>query len=122
LFEFTDGSFYSDVGQLRDLLKNQDDKMTYVYDFGDWWEHQVTLEKVLPAGRSNTPTQLLKAKGACPPEDCGGIGYFNQLRAALTDPTHQDHKKFCREYKVKSGSWDADFVDIEEINQWLQPE
>jgi hypothetical protein len=121
-FEFTDASFYSDVGQLRDLLKNQDDKMTYVYDFGDWWEHQITLEKVLPAGRSNMPTQLLKAKGDCPPEDIGGISFYNQLRAALTDPTHQDHKKFCRKYKIKSGTWDADFVDIEEINQWLQPE
>ncbi|MFN6969285.1 MAG: plasmid pRiA4b ORF-3 family protein [Rheinheimera sp.] len=121
-FEFTDGAFYSSDGQLRDLLKNQDDKMTYIYDFGDWWEHQITLEKVLPAGRSNTPTQLLKAKGACPPEDIGGIGSFNHLRAVLTDPTHQDHKKFCRKYQVKSGQWDADFVDIDEINQWLRPE
>lgn len=121
-FEFTDASFYSDFGQLRDLLKNQDDKMIYVYDFGDWWEHQITLEKVLPAARSNTPTQLLKAKGECPPEDIGGIGFYNHLRAVLTDPSHQDHKKFCRKYKIKSGTWDADFVDIEEINQWLQPE
>jgi hypothetical protein len=120
-FEFADGAFYSDFGQLRDLLKNQDDKMTYVYDFGDWWEHQITLEKVLPAGRSNTPTQLLKAKGDCPPEDIGGIGSYNHLRAVLTDPTHQDHKKFCRKYKIKSGTWDADFVEIDEINQWLQP-
>ncbi|MFN6971841.1 MAG: IS1096 element passenger TnpR family protein, partial [Rheinheimera sp.] len=76
----------------------------------------------LPAGRSNTPTQLLKAKGACPPEDCGGIGNFNHLRAVLTDPTHKEHKKLCREYGIKSGTWDADFVDIEEINQWLQSE
>jgi|GEM_PF-702540 len=121
-FEFTDASFYSSYGQLRDLLKNQGDKMTYVYDFGDWWEHQITLEKVLPAGRSNTPTQLLKAKGECPPEDIGGIGSYNHIRAVLTEPTHQDHKKFCRKYKIKSGTWDADFVDIEEINQWLQPE
>lgn len=121
-FEFTDESFYSRDGQLRDLLKNQGDKMTYVYDFGDWWEHQITLEKLLPAGRSNTPTQLLKAKGVCPPEDCGGIGYFNHLRAVLTDPTHKEYKKLCREYGFKSGKWDADFVDIEEINQWLQPE
>ncbi|RVU34342.1 plasmid pRiA4b ORF-3 family protein [Rheinheimera riviphila] len=121
-FEFADGSFYSSYGQLRDLLKNQGDKMTYVYDFGDWWEHQITLEKVLPAGRSNTPTQLLKAKGECPPEDIGGIAFYNHIRAVLTDPTHQDHKKFCRKYKIKSGTWDADFVDIEEINQWLQSE
>jgi hypothetical protein len=121
-FEFTDGAFYSRDGQLRDLLKNQDDQMTYVYDFGDWWEHQITLEKVLPAGRSNVPTQLLKAKGACPPEDIGGIDFFNQLREVLTDPTHQEHKKLCRKYQVKSGKWDPDFVDINVINQWLLPE
>ena len=121
-FEFADGAFYSRDGQLRDLLKNQDDQMTYVYDFGDWWEHQITLEKVLPAGRSNAPTQLLKAKGDCPPEDIGGIGTYNHIRAVLTDPTHQDHKKLCRKYKIKSGTWDPDLVDIDEINQWLQSE
>jgi pRiA4b ORF-3-like protein len=47
--------------------------MRYTYDFGDEWEHDIVLEKVLP---SDPVPRLscLAGKGACPPEDCGGHG------------------------------------------------
>lgn len=44
---------------------------TYVYDLGDDWQHRVTIEKILDDWELNYP-QVLKYKGDCPIEDCGG--------------------------------------------------
>jgi hypothetical protein len=45
--------------------------LSYLYDFGDDWQHTVRLEEV---------------KNATPPEDCGGIHGFEELKKALTQP------------------------------------
>jgi hypothetical protein len=34
----------------------------------------------------------LAAKGACPPEDCGGPWGYANLRAILADPSHDEHQ------------------------------
>ena len=54
---------------------------TYVYDFGDDWNHEVILEDAVPAAHESHPV-CLDGGGACPPEDCGGPnGYAEFLRA-----------------------------------------
>jgi|GEM_PF-2267319 len=54
---------------------------TYVYDFGDDWNHEVILEDAVPAAQAGFPV-CLEGGGACPPEDCGGHnGYAEFLRA-----------------------------------------
>jgi len=65
----------------------------YEYDFGDSWEHEVTVEKILPAGSGAATAALcLDGARACPPEDCGGIwGYANLLKI-LRNPKHPEHK------------------------------
>ena len=48
---------------------------TYIYDFGDDWEHRVDVESVLTDFDEMHPV-VVKAKVACPFEDCGGLyGY-----------------------------------------------
>jgi hypothetical protein len=49
----SDEDFPSDVRdeadyRLEQVLKKEKDKMHYVYDFGDGWEQEVVLEKILP--------------------------------------------------------------------------
>ena len=51
---------------------------TYTYDFGDDWVHKVVVEKVLEEYEANYPT-VIKYKGNCPPEDCGGIYAFSEF-------------------------------------------
>lgn len=46
----------------------------YTYDFGDSWEHTVTVERVFPYDRRYP--QVVKSKGPNMIEDCGGIGGF----------------------------------------------
>ncbi|MBI4248501.1 MAG: hypothetical protein HY611_03275 [Elusimicrobia bacterium] len=40
--------------------------------------------------------ELIRLTGAraCPPEDCGGIGGYEDLLAALRDPKH-NHREFA---------------------------
>jgi len=66
-----------DATRLDQLVATEGDRLWYQYDFGDDWDHVLTVEKVLddPAA----PARSTGGQGACPPEDCGGIGNFEQL-------------------------------------------
>lgn len=63
--------------RLDQVLTSPGEKLYYDYDFGDGWEHLVVVESVLdepPVGPF-----CVKGRGACPPEDCGGIFGFTEL-------------------------------------------
>lgn len=53
----------------------------YTYDFGDFWQHVVEVEKIhRPAPRTAYP-RCSVGRRACPPEDCGGPeGYYDMLK------------------------------------------
>ena len=44
--------------------------INYIYDFGDWWEHTVTLIETVP---KMAETLVVAGKGQCPAEDSGGV-------------------------------------------------
>ena len=51
-----------------DVIKNSK-KFTYIYDFGDGWQHEVEIVKVLEHDpRMNYPV-CIGGENACPPED-----------------------------------------------------
>lgn len=80
---------------------------TYVYDFGDDWEHRVTVEKIIPDYEYNYP-MVLKFKGETPYEDCGGIYEYYSLLDILKTPSHPEYEDmkdwtenhFTREYRL----------------------
>jgi hypothetical protein len=53
-------------------LVGQGDRMSYVYDFGDGWAHQLTVEKALAAEPGVAYPRCMSGQRACPPEDMGG--------------------------------------------------
>lgn len=60
------------------------ERFTYVYDFGDWWEHEVRVEAATPADARGFAPRCVGGNGTCPPEDCGGpAGYAEQVGEAL---------------------------------------
>lgn len=76
---------------LRDLLRPRTTKLTYIYDFGDCWEHRLTLTKPRAADPALAYPRYLSGENPAPPEDCGGIpGFYAQIEA-LADPNHPDH-------------------------------
>ncbi len=98
------------------ILKKEKDTVIYEYDFGDGWEHKITLEKFLPYNSSTRLPICLKGKRACPPEDVGGVwGYYNFLDG-LNDPDHPEHE----EYKDWIGDdFDPERFDLDEVNELL---
>ena len=66
---------------LSDLLNMKGKRIKFEYDFGDSWEHDVWMKGVSDYTDEHQPgLYLVKAEGACPPEDCGGVwGYANLL-------------------------------------------
>jgi hypothetical protein len=101
---------------IRKLFKAEKTSLVYEYDFGDGWEHAVTLEKFLPFDPQQTLPVCLKAVGACPPEDVGGIyGYYNFLNA-YSDPEHPEHEN-CREWM--GDDFQPGNPDLADINEAL---
>jgi len=65
--------------EIEKYLNSDHPKMIYIYDFGDDWHHEITLEKELPAVSGQLP-RCIAGKGICPPEDCGGTWEFMNIR------------------------------------------
>ncbi|TDO30008.1 pRiA4b ORF-3-like protein [Kribbella sp. VKM Ac-2527] len=89
------------------------DKFDYLYDFGDGWRHQVTVEQVLPASDEPVTVQCLAGRRNCPPEDVGGTGGYEDFLEAYLDPAHEDHRRY-RDWL--GDGFDPDAFDRASIN------
>ena len=100
---------------LKELGLSIKDRLEYVYDFGDGWEHVLTVEQVLEAGEHQTPV-CLKGARSCPPEDCGGAWGYENLLDILKDPTHEEYE----EWKTwLPENFDPEQCDLAEVNRAL---
>jgi hypothetical protein len=63
----------------------------YTYDFGDNWEHQVCLEKILPREANVKYPCCIDGARACPPEDCGSIPGYEHLLKIMKDPQNEEY-------------------------------
>ena len=78
--------------RISQLLKRAKDWITYEYDFGDSWEHRITLQKILPYDPAVRLPACIGGKRRCPPEDSGGVwGYYDKLDI-LKDPGNRDYE------------------------------
>lgn len=102
--------------KLGQIMKTEKDSIIYEYDFGDGWEHTITLEKILPFDPKERLPQCVKGKGACPPEDVGGIWGYYEFLEALQDAEHPEHESYV---EWAGGEFDPQHCDVEEINALL---
>jgi len=115
--EFLDNGETIDYSEMpiSDLLIKEKDKIIYDYDFGDSWEHDVCLEKILAYDTSKKYPFCIKGKNACPPEDCGGIWGYYRILDVLKDPKHEDYSDYSEWY----GDIDPEYFDVDDVNQEL---
>lgn len=103
--------------KLHQLPLREKSKFIYEYDFGDSWEHEILIEKILPGTEGSKLPVCLKGKGACPPEDIGGLwGYFGFLEA-IGDPEHPEHEDML---EWVGEDFDPEAFDLEEVNHYLK--
>ncbi|NLF42957.1 MAG: plasmid pRiA4b ORF-3 family protein, partial [Bacteroidales bacterium] len=91
----------------------------YEYDFGDGWEHDIILEKILPVDNNIKYPVCLTGKMNCPPEDCGGAYGYANLREILKQP---DHEEYNDSLEWLGREFDPTFFDKDEVNECLMDE
>lgn len=118
LFSFEDGHGYGMVIGTESKLCNicrVGDTLTYTYDFGDHWQHLVTVEKEM-ARPTGTYPRLVAGKNACPPEDCGGPGGYADMLRVLAGRRNARRRELI---DWLGGSFDPKAFDIDEARQRL---
>jgi hypothetical protein len=102
------------------LLKQGGERIRYTYDFGDSWEHDIAVEKALTTEPGVRYPVCLAGKGACPPEDCGGVWGYEHLREVLADPADEEHEDMLEWLGLQTAAqFDPGRFDVDEINRRL---
>jgi hypothetical protein len=101
---------------LAEIFRAEGQKFSYLYDFGDYWLHTITVEKVIDINLAKA--DCTGGKGACPPEDCGGPQGYKHLKQILADPKHPEHT-FMKDWLFiePDEKWDAEYFDLEEARE-----
>ena len=103
--------------KMVDVINTVGLKFIYEYDFGDSWEHSLTLEKIEPPEPGHRYPMCLAGKRACPPEDCGGVYGYEGFLKAISDPNHEEHEMMM---EWIGGEFDSEFFELERINEDLK--
>lgn len=77
----------------RVLAKTGVQQLTYLYDFGDDWQHRIDIGKTAQAEPSQTYPRLTAITGTCPPDDIGGPPGYEMFLEAMADPEHPQHEE-----------------------------
>ncbi len=93
--------------RLREVLKPRRTVIDYLYDFGDSWEHRLTVTGIRAGDPQASYPRYLGGERNAPPEDCGGLPGFYDMLEALADPRHPDHAE-AREW---ADDYDPDTID-----------
>ncbi|WP_447006539.1 plasmid pRiA4b ORF-3 family protein [Saccharothrix isguenensis] len=105
---------------LADVARNPKDRIGYLYDFGDAWDHDILVEDVVQAEPGAAYPRCLTGRRAAPPEDSGGIWGYAHLCDVLTDPEHPEHAERLEWLELDSATdFDPAAFDADEVNDYL---
>jgi hypothetical protein len=91
-------------------------RFLYIYDFGDNWEHEVAVEKIVAGNSGGERPLCLGGRRHRPPEDCGGPPGYQNFLEAIRSPAHEEHDAMLESV---GGSFDAEAFDIAAVNRAL---
>jgi hypothetical protein len=102
--------------RLKTLIEDRVRRFTYVYDFGDNWEHDIRIEDLVLPKAGASRLICTTGENACPPQDVGGPPGYADFLTALADPSNEGHENMRRWI---GGSFDAAAFDINDVNARL---
>lgn len=105
----------SEAITLDQLKLRVGDKLRYIYDFGDSWEHQLEVLEIREESLES-PVCLDGAR-SCPPEDCGGVPGYISLLEVMKNPGTPDYEEMV---DWLGDDFNPELFDLEETNELLQ--
>ena len=105
---------YDNRTSLREIFSDTE-RCLYTYDFGDNWEHEILLEKVIKDSHNRFPV-LLEREGERPPEDVGGPTGFKEYLRVISDPESPEYESMAAWSEITK----AKKRTVEEINRSLR--
>lgn len=102
---------------IADVASVAGDRLLYRYDFGDGWECDLVIEKVLVPQPGVEYPLCVNGRRAGPPEDVGGVWGYAQFLDALADPTHSEHEQHV---EWAGGDFDPEEFDPARVSALLR--
>jgi len=104
--------------RVADILTTANPRLEYEYDFGDGWEHVITLEEVLTAAPGKKYPRCTAGERSGPPDDCGGPGGYESLLETLANPEDPEHASShvgAASQKGLRGRFDPEAFDEQQV-------
>lgn len=105
---FEEAADFTTEAALSKYLGTEGASAVYEYDFGDGWRHSVGLEKILPKAPGADYPLCLEGRRACPPEDCGGLGGYEDCVRLAGGEMPLDDEGENERLKDWLGDWDPE--------------
>lgn len=115
--DFPDDTLDEFEFSIDELLGKEGDKLVYLYDFGDGWEHDLLLEKITPTRARGSLPQCTAGARACPPEDSGGIPGYERMLKIVRKPSHEEYDELL---EWLGEDFDPAAFDKGEVNEMLR--
>jgi hypothetical protein len=99
--------------RIADLGLGASARLTYTYDFGDNWVHEIAMEEIFVISPEDDDDErvlplLMEGERAGPHEDSGRPSGYQDMIAALRDPSNPEHN-LCRRW---AGEYDPERFDV----------
>ncbi len=111
------GGEYASQYLIDELVRAPKSRFKYMYDFGDGWEHDVLVEKILAPEPGAHYPRCLAGRRACPLEDIGGVWGYAGFLEAMNDPEHPERAELM---EWAGGSIDPEEFNLDNVNSILR--
>lgn len=105
---------------VADVLPQKGSTISFEYDFGDGWIHNVRVSSVSYEPLRGEDICVTSGKGACPPEDVGGVGGYAQMLDILSGKVDDPEEKASYEEWLglqEGETYDPEEFDLEIANE-----
>lgn len=107
--------------KISDELHSEKDKLKYTYDFGDDWEHEILLEKILQPDNKIQYPICTAGKRNGPIEDCGGICGYSDIVYMIENQDFSEAEYFMDDDgQYYYDDFDPAYFNKDEINKRLK--
>lgn len=104
--------------KVKNIFKNKGGRYTYIYDYGDNWQHEVTLEKALD--EEIISPFCMDGAGMCPPEDVGGINGYKKMLEVFASPFYPEQESYRQWLDMEPDElWNPGYFKVREANKRL---